>query len=226
MKRFYKEAAIGPDDTILLDGRPVKTPMRATLALPTPALAEAVRAEWSAQGEAIDPGAMPMTGLANAAIDRVVPDPRAFAATLTPYAGTDVLCYRADSPAELVAAEAEAWDPLLAWARTRFDVHFEIATGIVHRAQPEATVARLSEALLALDPFRLTAMNPLVTIGGSLVTALAVADGAIEADAAFNALHLDELWQAQQWGEDPLAIETREARRDGFLAAARFITLL
>lgn len=226
MKRFYKEAMLSPEGAILLDGRAVKTPQRAALALPTPALAEAVRQEWADQGEEIDPRTMPLTGLANAAIDIVSPDPAAFADPLARYAETDLLCYRADSPVELIAEEAVAWDPLLDWARARFDVHFEIATGIVHRAQPEATVARLAEALTARSPFALVAMNPLITIGGSLVTALAVADGAIGAEAAFDTLHLDELWQARQWGEDELAAQAREARRKDFLVAARFLSLL
>ncbi|WP_174274589.1 ATP12 family protein, partial [Sphingomonas bacterium] len=170
--------------------------------------------------------AMPFTGLANAAIDRVMPDPERFAATLATYAETDLLCYRAEAPAELVAAEAEAWEPLLGWARERYDVHFEIVGGVVHRPQPAATVARLGEALGARDGFALAAMNPLVTIGGSLVAALAVAEGAIEAEAAFAATHVDELWQAKRWGEDKLAAQAREARRGDFLAAAAFLALL
>ena len=226
MKRFYKEAAIGPEGAILLDGRAVKTPMRQALRLPTAALAEAVRAEWQAQGEEVDPRSMRMTGLSNAAIDRVVPDPTAFALPLARYAETDLLCYRAESPAELIVEEAAAWDPLLAWARTRFDVRFEIVNGIVHRAQPEATAARLTEALVARDAFALAAMNPLVTIGGSLVTALALTEGAISAEDAFDTLHLDELWQARHWGEDALATQAREAKREDFLAAARFLSLL
>lgn len=226
MKRFYKQATAGPDGGILLDGRPVRTPGRALLALPTPALAEAIAAEWAAQGEAIDPRAMPLTGLANAAIDRVASDPAAFAAPLAAYAETDLLCYRAESPPELIAAEAAAWDPLLDWARTRYDVHFELASGILHRPQPPATVTRLAEALLARDPFALVAFHPLVTIGGSLVAALAVAEGAVEAGAAFDATHLDELWQAEQWGEDWIATDAREARKRDFVRAADFLALL
>lgn len=224
MKRFYKEVSIA-DGAILLDGRGVKTPARAPLAVPYPALAEAIAGEWRAQGEEIDPRAMPMTGLTNAAIDRVAPDPAAFARPLAAYAATDLLCYRADSPPELIAEEAAAWDPLLAWARERYDIHFVTTSGIVHAAQPPATIARLAEALAARDAFALAAMSPLVTIGGSLVAALAVTEGRIDASDAFDATHLDELWQARLWGEDALATETRENRRQDFLNAARFAML-
>ena len=225
MKRFYKEVRVA-DGAILLDGRPVKTPARAPLFLPTVRLAEAVAEEWRAQGQEIDPRAMPLTGLSNAAIDRVAPDPIAFTRPLAAYAASDLLCYRADAPAALAAREAEAWDPLLAWARARFDIHFTIATGITHVAQPAATVARLEEALIVRDPFGLAAMSPLVTIGGSLVTALALAEGTIEAGAAFDLTHLDELWQAEQWGEDSFALQARAARRSDFMAAATLLTLL
>jgi chaperone required for assembly of F1-ATPase len=229
MKRFYKRVSAEPEGdglSIRLDGRPVRTPARALLVLPTASLGEAVVAEWRAQGEEIDPRTMPLTGLANAGIDRVAPDPAAFAAMLAPYAETDLLCYRALEPATLVAREEAAWDPLLAWARARYDVAFELAAGIVHKPQPETTVRRLAAALAARDLFALAAMSPLVTIGGSLITALAVAEGRIGAEDAFDTTHVDELWQAEQWGEDSLATEARLARRHDFLAAARFLSLL
>ena len=225
MRRFYKDVAI-VDRAILLDGRPVRTPTRASLILPTAALAEAVAGEWRMQGEEIDPRTMPLTGLSNAAIDRVAPDPAAFARPLADYAESDLLCYRAESPAELIARQAEAWEPLLDWARARFDIAFVVTTGIVHAPQPPATVARLGEALLARDAFALTAMSPLVTIGGSLVTALALAEDAIDADRAFDLTHLDELWQAERWGEDKLALEARASRRRDFMAAAELLDLL
>lgn len=225
MKRFYQQVTVA-DGAILLDTRPVRTPARAILTLPSPALAEAIAAEWRAQGDRVDPHTMKLTGLANAAIDRVAPDPPAFLAPLAAYAETDLLCYRADAPDDLVAAQAAAWDPLLDWARARYDVHFAVTSGILHVAQPPATVARLSEALAARDPFRLAPMAPLVTIGGSLIAALALADGAIAADAAFTATHVDELWQAEHWGEDHFALQTREAHRADFLAAAKFLALL
>ncbi len=225
MKRFYQQVEVS-DGQILLDGRPVRTPARAPLILPSTMLAEAVAAEWRAQGDQIDPRSMPLTGLSNAAIDRVAPDPTAFIRPLAAYAESDLLCYRADAPAELIARQAAAWDPLLAWARQRYDVHFAVTSGIVHRPQPEATVARLSEALAARDPFSLAALSPIITTGGSLVVGLALAEDAIAPAAAFDITHLDELWQAERWGEDAQAAAARDARRRDFLAAADLLRLL
>ena len=225
MKRFYKQVSV-EGGAILLDGRPVRTPARAPLVLSSPALADAVADEWRAQREDIDPRSMPLTGLANAAIDRVAPDRAAFARPLAAYAESDLLCYRADAPEELVERQADAWDPLLDWARGRYDVHFTVTSGVIHAPQPPATVARLGEALLARDAFALAAMSPLVTIGGSLVAALALAEGRIGAEQAFDMTHLDELWQAEHWGEDQLALEARAARRLDFMAAAQLLTLL
>jgi chaperone required for assembly of F1-ATPase len=225
VKRFYKQVSV-EDGAILLDGRPVRTPARAPLVLPSPAVAEAVAEEWRAQGEEIDPRSMPLTGLGNAAIDRVAPDPAGFARPIAAYAESDLLCYRADAPVELVARQAEAWDPLLDWARTRYDVHFTVTSGVIHAPQPPATVARLGEALVARDAFALAAMSPLVTIGGSLVAALALAEGEIGPEQAFDITHLDELWQVERWGEDQLALEARTARRRDFMAAAQLLALL
>ena len=226
MKRFYKEVSVADHGAILLDGRPVRTPARAELILPTPALAEAVAAEWRAQESEIDPRTMRLTGLGNAAIDRVAPDLAAFARPLAAYAESDLLCYRADAPPELIARQAEAWDPLLDWAVRRFDVHFTVTSGIVHAAQPEATIARLGQALAAYDAFHLAALAPIVTIGGSLVTALALAEKAVDPDSAFDLTHLDELWQARRWGEDRLALAARASRKEDFMAGAQLLELL
>ena len=226
MKRFYKDVAVADRGAILLDGKPVRTPARAELILPTAALAEAVAAEWRAQDGEIDPRSMRLTGLSNAAIDRIAPDLAAFARPLAAYAESDLLCYRADAPAELVARQAEAWNPLLDWAGRRFDVHFTVTSGIVHASQPEATIARLGQALAAYDAFHLAALAPIVTIGGSLVTALALAEEEIDPDSAFDLTHLDELWQALRWGEDKLALEARAVRRRDFMAAAQLLDLL
>lgn len=225
MKRFWRDVTVDDARGVRLDGRPVRTPGRAALALPSDALAEAVAAEWRAVGDTVDPRAMPLTGLANAAIDRVAPDPAAFAAGLAAYGESDLLCFRAESPAALVAAEAAAWDPLLAWARRRYDVAFEIVTGVMHRPQPPATVARLAEALAARPPFALVALQPVVTITGTLVGALALAEAAVDPDALWAAAIVDEAWQAAQWGEDALAAEARAGRRRDFDSAVRFLRL-
>ena len=226
MKRFYKQASVTPDLGIALDGRPVRTPGRLPLTLPTAALAEAVAGEWQAQGEEIVPQAMPLTGLANAAIERIAPDTAAFAAGLAAYAETELLCYRADAPPALVARQADIWDPVLGWAQARYDVGFVLVEGIVHRPQPPETLARLSAAIAARNAFELAALSQIVTISGSLVIALAVLEGELDPDPAFDAGHLDELWQAEQWGEDDFALDQRAARRADFLAACTFLRLL
>ena len=226
MKRFYRAASAGPDRTILLDGRPVKTPGWAGLALPSDALAGAVADEWNAQGETIDPRSMPLTGLANAAIDRVAPDPAAFARGLAAYGESDLLYYRAEGPAPLVARQARLWDPVFGWAQQRYDAVFELAAGIIHMPQPAETIARLGAAVAARDPFRLAGLSPLVTISGSLLIALALAEGALGLDDAWAAATLDEQWQAEQWGEDAEAAAALAGRRRDFAAAARFLALL
>ena len=229
MKRFWTDVAVAESDDgfgIALDGRPLKTPARVNLLVPSRALAEAIADEWRTCGEEIDPRAMPLTGLANAAIDRVAPDRDNFAGNLARYAEADLFCYRAEYPPALAARQAERWDPLLGWARRRFDVDFAVGTGILHIDQPPATVQRLAHALTALDPFRLAALSPLVTIGGSLVAALGVVEGAIGIDAALNAVSLDEQWQIEQWGVDDEAVAVLEARAADLRAAARFIDLL
>ncbi|HEY1606301.1 MAG TPA: ATP12 family protein [Allosphingosinicella sp.] len=229
MKRFYREAETAPAAggiAILLDGRPVKTPARNPLVVPTDELGAAIAAEWNGQGEEIDPRFMPLTGLANAAIDRVAPDPAAFARILAAYGENDLLCYRSEGPHALVRRQEESWDPLLAWARQRYDVDFETARGVIHRPQPPKTVDRLAGAVAARDPFGLASLSPLVTISGSLVIALALAEGAIGPDEAWAAATLDEAWQAERWGADVLAAQALAARRRDFDAACLFLTLL
>jgi chaperone required for assembly of F1-ATPase len=225
MKRFWQKAEARGSE-VLLDGKPVHTPKRNALAVPTTALAEAIAAEWGAVGEELDPRTLPLTGLANAAIDIVAPDPAAFVADLGRYAETDLLAYRAEGPAELVARQAAQWDPLLTWVRARYDVHVELVTGVMHRPQPEATVTRLRDALAARAPFELAALSPIVTIGGSLIASLALVERAFDADRIWTAVNLDEHWQEELWGEDALAVQARDARRRDWDAAVRFLELL
>ncbi len=229
MKRFYDQATVNPAEDgieIRLDDRPVKTPARNVLRVPTEGLAQAIAEEWNAQGEEVNPRSMPLTGLANAALDRVSPDPQAFATALARYGDGDLLCYRAETPDPLVRRQAELWDPILAWARRRFDIDFEIVCGIMHRPQHEGTLRQLAHAVAARGPFELASMSPLVTIGGSLVVVLALAEEAIDLDTAWAAATLDEAWQAEQWGKDAEAVAVLEGRRRDFAAAYRFLTLV
>ena len=229
MKRFWTVAAAVRGDhcwIIELDGKPLRTPARAVLELPTEQLAQAVAAEWAAAGENVDPRAMPLTGLANAAVDRIAPDPKAFAQGLAKYAEADLACYRAEGPIKLVEVQSAAWDALLSQARGRYDVDFAVTNGLVHVSQPKATIERLAHEVQQLAAFELAALSPLVTIGGSLVAALALFDGALSADDAWDAVSVDERWQIDQWGADPEAVAALDNRRRDFLAAARFLDLL
>jgi chaperone required for assembly of F1-ATPase len=229
VKRFWKSAAAVETDGVFrveLDGRPIKSPARTDLVVPTQALAEAIAAEWDDCGEEVDPRAMPLTGLANAAIDRVAPDKDAFAAGLARYAETDLTCYRVEGPETLVKRQAESWDALLGWARRRYDVDFACQRGVMHVAQPEETVRKLGHAVASLDAFQLAGISPMVTIGGSLVAALAVLEKMMPASEAWEAVSLDDRWQMEQWGADAEAEAALDARRRDFLAGARFLELL
>ncbi|MDP8912339.1 MAG: ATPase [Pseudomonadota bacterium] len=229
MKRFYRNAVSQPANggyEILLDGRGVKTPARQPLVAPSERLGEAIAAEWNEQGETVNPRSMPLTGLANAAIDRVAPDPEAFARNLAVFGESDLLCYRADQPRGLVARQSDKWDPLLAWARRRYDVDFEVVTGIMHRPQPDRTVSQLARAAAARGAFELAGLSPLVTVSGSLVIALALAEDEIGLETGWSAATLDEQWQLEQWGADAEAEKALDARRCDFEAGHRFLNLL
>ncbi|WP_019831261.1 ATP12 family chaperone protein [Sphingomonas sp. PR090111-T3T-6A] len=224
-KRFWKDVTV-ENRAIRLDGRALRTPARAELVLPTDALANAIAGEWRQVEGEIDPHTMPLTGLANAAIDRIAPDTAAFAAGLARYAEGDLLCYRASHPTELTTRQGAMWDGPLDWARARYGVEFRVTAGIVHVTQPEETVKRLAAAVSARDAFHLAGLSPLVTLSGSLVLALAIAEGAMTEHDGWEAAELDDLWQAEQWGEDVLATAAREDKRRDFRAAARFLGLL
>ena len=229
MKRFWKDVTTVEENDgwgIQLDGRPLRTPARATLTVPTKALADAIADEWRSVEESLDPRAMPLTGMANAAIDRVAPERQAFAGGLARYAEADLACYRSDSPPELAERQAHGWDALLGWARRRYDVDFVTTSGLLHVAQPQATIDRLAHAVGSLHPFRLAALSPLVTIGGSLIAALAVLENAIAPEAAWDAVSIDERWQLERWGSDPEAEHALDNRRRDFIGAARFLDLL
>ena len=229
MKRFYTSAEIVSADDgfgIVLDGRPLRTPGRAPLVVAREGLAVAIAGEWNAQGEKIDPRSMPLTGLANAAIDRIAPDQASFARGLAVYGESDLLCYRAEGPGPLVRLQSAHWDPILAWASHRFDVAFETVAGIIHRPQSTATVERLAQAVHSRRAFELAGLSPLVTVSGSLVIALALAEKGIDLDQAWSAATLDEQYQIDQWGQDPEAIKSLAGRRVDFEAGARFLDLV
>jgi chaperone required for assembly of F1-ATPase len=225
-KRFYKEASVGDGHAVLLDGKRAKTPAGRALKLSNRVLAEAVVAEWVAQEIHIDPARMPLTRLANVAIDRGADSARVMADEVARYAGSDLLLYRTREPEGLVAVQREHWDPILAWAEDAFGACFVLAEGVRFQAQPEAALVAVRNAIDAhAEPFRLTALAALTTLGGSALIALAFSRGAIDLAAAWKAAHVDEDWNMRQWGEDAEALARRAARRAEFEAAARMLKL-
>ena len=229
MKRFYDNVSITHDDAgwnILLDDRPVRTPARAPLAVPTEMLANRIAQEWRDQGENIDPRSMRFTGLANAAIDRIGPDTAPYIADIARYAESDLFCYRAIEPEPLVARQIATWNPLLDWAEHRYKVEFIITQGIIPVDQPEMTLVRLKEAVSQYDAFHLAALSILTTIGGSLVGALAIAEGHKSASDIWSAVSIDELWQEEMWGVDADAQKARAFHEEEWNDAAEFLTLL
>lgn len=233
MRRFYRTVTVHGEDAgwrVRLDARPLGTPERRALVLPSARLADAIATEWAGQGDSVDPAAMPMTGIANAAIDRVAPAREQFVADVARYGESDLACYRAETPTALVAAEAAAWDPLLRWARDRYDAALQPVSGVMHMSQPAAAVARLTTAVAALDHWTLAALAKAVPLSGSLVAGLMLADAGpdavAEAERLWPALTVDELWQEAQWGSDAHAERNRRDRERDWLIAARFIALV
>lgn len=229
-KRFYKTAAaVSTDDGFIvhLDGKPVRTPGRAFLALPSAASAALVAAEFDMQGETIDPVTMPVLRLVNTAIDGVSPDPQAVLEDVMRFSASDLLCYRADAPDALVARQAQAWDPVLDWARSALGARFFLAEGVVHVEQPRESVAAVGLWLRQRqEPFRLSAIHVMTTLTGSALLALAVEVGALTPGEAWAAAHVDEDWNAEQWGEDTEAAARRAARRNEFDGAVALVNAL
>jgi chaperone required for assembly of F1-ATPase len=228
-KRFYKEASVaagGGGFEVLLDGKPMRTPAKRALALPSRPLAEAVAAEWAAQDETIDPRDMPLTRLANVALDRVAADPEGVADEIAKYAGTDLVCYRAGEPEGLVAAQKAAWDPVLEWARDALGARFVCAEGVRHVAQSPDTIAAVRAEIVKISSaLALAALASATALSGSALIALALARGMLSADAAWAAAHVDEDWNVARWGEDAEAGMRRAARRAEFDAAAKVLAL-
>lgn len=229
-KRFYTETGIaaGPDGhAIELDGRPVKTPAKNALAVPTAALAELIRREWAAQGEVVDPSTMPVTRLVNTAIDGVAAASEAVFDEILRFAGSDMLCYRAEAPVELVTRQAEAWDPVLDWAASTLGARFILIEGIMPQDQPEEAIEALGRALRRYDtPLELAALHTVTTLTGSALLTIAYADGFIDADQAWSLAHLDEDWTNEHWGTDLEAEARREKRLTELQAAVAVFSAL
>lgn len=228
-KRFYQDVAVtdeGGAAALLLDGKPVRTPGKAPLALPTRAAADAVAEEWRAQGERIDPSTMPLTRLANSAIDGVRGQEQAVAADIVRHAGSDLLSYRAEGPDGLVAAQAKHWDPVLAWAERELGAPFRRVTGVTHVEQPAPSLAAIGRRLEAFDAFELAALHVMTQLTGSALLPLAVALGSLTPEKAWAAAHVDEDWQIGQWGEDAEAAARRAGRKRDFDAAAKMLGLI
>ncbi|MCB1444563.1 MAG: ATPase [Rhizobiaceae bacterium] len=223
-KRFYKDVAVGQDAgrfTIELDGRTVKTPARRLLSLPTRPAAELVAAEWRDQAEVIDPARMPVTRLVNSALDGVSDECEAVIADIVNYAGTDLLCYRADAPQSLVEAQAAKWDPVIYWAADALGARFILAEGVIHQTQPAAAIDAFAAALAKYrEPLAVAALHTITTLTGSALLALAVAEGRIDADEAWRAAHADEDWNIEHWGSDAEAEARRAARWKDMKAAS------
>jgi chaperone required for assembly of F1-ATPase len=227
-KRFWTQTNVVATDQgfgISLDSRPLKTPAQTPLLVPTQGLADAIAQEWQAQDAKIRPETMPFTRTANSALDKVTPQFVAVADMLASYGASDLLCYRAAAPQELVARQALAWDPLLAWATTTFDAPLVVTTGLMPINQPDGAKAALVRAVHALSPFQLSAFHDLVAITGSLILALAVARGHLTPDAAFDLSRTDEQWQIDLWGADEEAAESEAFKRASVAHAARFFAL-
>jgi chaperone required for assembly of F1-ATPase len=227
-RRFWKTATAVPAEHgfgVHLDGRPVRTPLKAPMILPTLRLAEAVAAEWQAQDGKVNPETMPFTRTANSAIDKVAPQQAEVAAMLASYGESDLLCYRAEGPPDLVARQAAAWDPLLSWAGETLAAPLVVTVGVMHVDQPSASLAALHGLVRDLSPFELAAFHDLVAMSGSLVLALAVTHGRLPVDAAWRLSRTDEDWQISLWGEDEEAAEVAERKRQAFLQADRFYGL-
>lgn len=228
MKRFYKHVTVEAADSgfgVRLDGRAIKTVGGRPQVVPTHALAEALAAEWAGQGEEIDPTRFLYRDMADYALDVVARDPAGVIGEILPYAETDTLCYRAEPDEAFAARQRLMWEPLLADAETRLGVAFVRVTGIIHKPQPEETLARLKAELEGLDAFQLAALRNTTSLAASLVIGLAALLRGADLDALWDAANLEEDWQAELWGKDAEAMDRRENRAGAFAAAARFAAM-
>jgi chaperone required for assembly of F1-ATPase len=229
VKRFWTSATVEETDggfRILLDKRSIKTPAKAQVIAPTRALADKIAQEWDAQGEMVDPMTMPYTRMTNSAIDKVTTQFDEVVEHLASYAETDHLCYRAEGPEDLVARQKAAWDPLLRWAAQNLHAPLNTANGIVYIDQPRESLSNLRDRIIILSPFGLAAVHDLITISGSFVAAMAVIDGHKTSNEIWELCRIDENWQIEKWGRDDLEEAASERKRDDFLHAAIYYSLL
>ena len=227
-KRFWKEVSVEAEAegfAIALDGRRVKTPAKAPLLVPGQAMAEAIAAEWEAQDEGINPETMPCTKSANAAIDKVANQHGEVADMLADYGDSDLLCYRAEAPQELVQRQNETWNPILDWAAQEFGPRLEPRQGLMHRPQDPTSLQVLRRAVHDLSNFQLAAFHDLVSMSGSLILGFAAAKDCRSPDEIWRISRLDEAWQEEQWGRDEEAAEIAELKRQAFLHAKRFFDM-
>ncbi len=228
-KRFWKDVSVRRDGdgyAVLLDTRPLKTPAKAAFVVPSKPLAEAIAQEWDGVEKTIEPRTMHLTRCANATIDKVSLEKQAVADMLAEYGGTDLLCYRATTPAELARRQAAQWDPVLDWLRATFGVDLRTTAGVMHVPQPVEATTKLRDLVRALDPWRLTAFHDLVTLSGSLVLAFSIIEEHLDAEQAWEISRVDEQWQEEQWGIDDDAARDAQLKRDEFLKAKMLFDLL
>lgn len=229
MKRFYKVAEAVPAGAgygVALDGKPLSTPAKAELIVPSRALAEAIAAEWRAQAEEITLDALPLTRIASTAIDLVTPRRAEVGAEVARYAGTDLVCYRAGHPPQLAQRQHAAWQPLIDWATMRYDATLDVTVGVVPVAQPVASLRAFAAAVGAYPPLELAALHLATAACGSLVVALALVEGRLDTEQAFWVSQLDETFEIELWGEDAEQTQRRAALKDDIALARRFIDLL
>lgn len=226
-KRFWKEARVEETPgglVVKLDGRDIRTPGKKPLIMPTRSLAEAVKEEWAAQGEKIDPETMPVTRTINSAIDKVAPQRASVIELIAAYGDADLLCYRATSPDELVRRQSEAWDPLLDWSASALGARLQPVAGVIHRPQDPTALDRLAGQVQMLSDIELAAFHDLVSLSGSLIIALAVVHAVDKVDRLWLASRIDELWQEQQWGKDEIATDLARQKQSAFLKAAEILS--
>lgn len=228
MKRFWREARIEEQAdgfAITLDGKAVRTPGKRALVVPCRPLAEAIAGEWDAQGDTVEPGDMPLTRFANSAADGVAPRRSEVIEEVTRYGATDLVCYRASEPPELVERQAQSWQPLVGWVADEFGIRLEITSGVIPVAQPRSAIDGFRAAVSAFDNFPLTGLHGATAASGSLVIALALARGHLDAEGAWALSQIDETFQIERWGEDEEAAERRDRLRADIEAASRFMVL-